>query len=155
MKLFRCSNRYNVILIIINRLSKKRYYIFCDIENEEISVEIIVKMLIQHIWKLHDLSLIIVWNRKFQFISMVWKFLCKILKIVFKSLTTFHFEIDKQSEIANQKIKRHLGIFYNHQQNNWFEILSMTKFAANECFFASIKVFFSWSRKNLIHAWIL
>ena len=62
---FRGFNRYNVILIIINRLSKKRYYISCDIENDEISVEIIVEILIQHVWKLHDLFLITFFDRKF------------------------------------------------------------------------------------------
>ena len=91
----RCSDCYNAILMIINKFSKKRYYIFCAIENKKIFVEIIVKMLIQHDWKLHNLSLIIVSNRKFQFISIVWKILCKILNIVFKFLTTFHFETNE------------------------------------------------------------
>ena len=55
VEFFRCSNRYNVILIIINRLSKKSHYIFCNIENDDIIAEIIAKMFIQHVWKLHDL----------------------------------------------------------------------------------------------------
>ena len=49
VKFFRCSNYYNVILMIINKFSKKYHYIFCDIENEKSFVKIIVKILIQHV----------------------------------------------------------------------------------------------------------
>ena len=128
--------------MIINKLSKKRHYIFCDIENDDITIEITVKMLIQHVWKLHELSLIIVSNRNFQFVSIVWKTFCKIFDIVFKFSIAFYFETDDQFEIANQKMKRHFRTFCNHHQDNWFEILSMTKFVVNECYFAFIEIFF-------------
>ena len=65
VKFFRCLNGYNVILMIINKFSKKCHYISCDIENDKIFVEIIVKMLIQHVWKLNNLFLIIAFNREF------------------------------------------------------------------------------------------
>ena len=133
VELFRCSDRFNFILIIIDRLSKKRYYIFYDTDNDDTTAEIIVKMLIHHVWKLHNLFLFIVFDRESQFVSIVWKILCKILNIVSKLSTAFHFEIDDQSKIANQKMKRHIRTFCNHHQNNWDEILSMTEFAINEC----------------------
>ena len=94
VEFFRCFDCYNVILMIINKLSKKRHYISCDIENDNITTEITIKMLIQPVWKLHELSLIIVSNRDFQFVSIVWKTLCKILDIVFKFSIAFYFEID-------------------------------------------------------------
>ena len=94
VELFRCFDRYNVILMIIDRLSKKRHYISCDIENDDITIEITVKMLIQHVWKLHKLFLIIISNRDFQFVSIVWKTLCKIFDIVSKLSIAFHFETD-------------------------------------------------------------
>ena len=97
----RCFDRFNFILIIVDRLSKKRHYIFCDTDNDDTTVEIIVKMLIHHVWKLHDLFLFIVSNKESQFVSIVWKILCQILNIVSKFSTAFHFEIDDQSEIAN------------------------------------------------------
>ena len=90
---------------------------------------------------MHDLLLIIVSNRKFQFISIVWKIFCKKWSIIFKFSTVFHFETNESFEIINQKIKRYLRIFCNHHQDNWFEILSMTKFVANKCHSTSIEVF--------------
>ena len=141
VEFFRCFDRFNFILMIIDRLSKKRHYIFCDTDNDDITVEIIVKMLIHNVWKLHELSLFIVSNKESQFVSIVWKILCKILNIVSKLSTAFHFEIDDQSEIANQKMKRHIRTFCNHHQNNWDEILSMTEFAINECHSITTEIF--------------
>ena len=133
VELVRFFDRFNLILMIIDKLSNKRYYISYDTDNDDTTTEIIVKMLIHHVWKLHDLSLFIVSNKKFQFVSIVWKTLCQILNIVSKLSTAFHFEIDDQSEIVNQEMKRHIRTFCNHHQNNWDEILSMTEFAINEC----------------------
>ena len=148
VELFRCFERFNFILMIVDKFSKKRHYIFCDTENDDTTAEIIVKMLIHNVWKLHELSLFIVSNRRFQFVSIVWKTLCKILNIVSKFSTAFHFEIDDQSEIVNQKMKRHIRTFCNHHQNNWNEILSMTKFAINECHSITTEIFFFLITKN-------
>ena len=142
VELFRCFDRFNFILIIIDKFSKKRHYISYDTDNDNTTAEIIVKMLIHHVWKLHDLFLFIVSNRKFQFVSIVWKTFCQILNIVSKFSTAFHFEIDDQSEIVNQEMKRHICTFCNHHQNNWDEILSMTEFAVNECHSITTKIFF-------------
>ena len=94
VEFFRCFDRFNFILIIVDRLSKKWHYIFCDTDNDDTTTEIIVKMLIHHVWKLHDLFLFIVSNEEFQFVSIIWKILCKILNIVSKLSTAFHVEID-------------------------------------------------------------
>ena len=136
----RCSDRYNAILMVIDRLSKERHYIPCDTENDGTSAEATAKMLIQHVWKLHGLPLTIVSDRGPQFISIVWKTLCKILGIVSKLSTAFHPETDGQSEIANQEMERHLRTFCNHHQDDWSEVLPMAEFAANECHSASTGV---------------
>ena len=133
VELFRCFDRFNFILMIIDKFSKKRHYIFCDAENDDTTAEIIIKILIHNVWKLHELFLFIVSNKESQFVLIVWKILCKILNIVSKLSTAFHLEIDDQSEIANQKMKRYIRTFCNSHQNNWDEILSMTKFAIIEC----------------------
>jgi len=41
------SSKYNIILMIICKLSKKRYYISCIIDDEDITVEKTAEMLIQ------------------------------------------------------------------------------------------------------------
>jgi hypothetical protein len=127
----------NAILMIINRLTKMHYYISCTATKKDINAEKIARLLINHVWKLHEL----ISDRDFQFISLMWKTICQILKINVKLSTTFRFEIDDESEIVNQKMKRYLRNYCNYQQNDWFEWLSMIEFAFNVVIFVSTELF--------------
>ncbi len=135
------SKEFNAILMIVDRLTKMHHYIFCMTTEEDINAEKIARLLINHVWKLHELSNIIVSNRESQFISLVWKIVCQILKINIKLSIAFHSEIDDQSEIANQKIKRYLRSYCNYQQDDWFEWLFMTEFASNAATSVFIELF--------------
>jgi hypothetical protein len=132
---------FNVILMIINRLTKMHHYIFCIAAKEKINAKKSARLLINHVWKLHELSSTIVSDRESQFISFVWKTICRTLKINVKLSIAFHSEIDDQSEIANQKMKRYLRSYCNYQQNDWFDWLSMTEFASNVVMFVSTRLF--------------
>jgi hypothetical protein len=135
------SKEFNAILMIVDRLTKMHHYIFYVAAEENISVEEIARLLINHVWKLHELSSTIISDRESQFISLVWKSMCRALKIDVKLSTTFHSKTDDQSEIANQEIKRYLRNYCNYQQNDWFEWLFMTEFASNTIMTAFIELF--------------
>ncbi len=75
------SSEYNVILMIICKLLKERHYISCIIDDEDIIVEKTAEMLIQWVYWTYDLLSFIVSDRDLQFISILWKFLCKWLSI--------------------------------------------------------------------------
>ena len=65
------SYNYNVILTVICRLLKERHYIFCIIDDEDITVEKTAEMLLQWVYWTHDLSSFIVFNRDSQFIFIL------------------------------------------------------------------------------------
>ncbi len=125
------SSEYNVILMIICRLSKKRHYISCIIDDEDITVEKTAEMLIQWIYQTHNLSSFIVSDRDSQFISILWKFLCKQLSIFLQLFIIYHSQIDDQSEQVNQNIEQYLWFFCSYMQNNWFKWLLMIEFVDN------------------------
>jgi hypothetical protein len=131
IELSKIKNNFNAILIIINRLTKMHHYVSCVIEKEETSVEKTIRLLINQVWKFHELSSIIVSDRNSQFVSLVWKAICQKLKIDVKLSTVFYSETDDQSEIANQKKKRYLRNYCNFQQNDWSEWLFIAEFASN------------------------
>ncbi len=108
------SNSYNAILIVLDCLTKERHYILYNIDENGITTEVTAQLLLQNIWKLHGLSLSLTSNKNPQFISEVWKNLCKILDISANLSTSFHLETDGQSEIANQEIERYLYTFVNY-----------------------------------------
>jgi hypothetical protein len=117
------------------------HYVFCIAEEDETFAEETIKLLINHVWKLHELSNTIISNRDFQFVSLVWKTVCEALKIDVKLSTAFHFETDDQSEIVNQEMKRYLRSYCNYQQNDWSEWLFMTEFAFNAAIFVFTELF--------------
>jgi hypothetical protein len=112
------SKEYNVIFMMIDRLNKMHHYILCIIDENETTTKETAKLFIQHVWKLHEFLIIMISNRDFQFISLIWDTICKMLKIKAKLFIAFHSETNEQSEIFNQKIKRYFRVYVNHQQND-------------------------------------
>jgi len=88
------SSEYNVILIIICKLSKERHYISCITENEDITVKKTAEMLIQWVYWTHDLSSFIVFDQSLQFTFILWKSLCKRLDINLQLFTVYHSQIN-------------------------------------------------------------
>jgi hypothetical protein len=125
------NKKYNAILMMINRLNKMHHYISCIIDENDTTVEETTKLLIQHVWKLHELLTTMISNRDSQFIFLVWNTICKMLRLKAKLFIAFHSKTNEQSEIFNQKIKRYLRVYVNHQQNDWADWLSMTEYAFN------------------------
>jgi hypothetical protein len=99
------SREYNVIFMMIDRLSKMHHYISCIIDENETTAKETTKLLIQHVWKLHELFITMISNRDSQFISLIWDTICKMLKIKAKLFIAFHSETNEQNEIFNQKWK--------------------------------------------------
>jgi hypothetical protein len=94
IELSKIKDDFNAILMIINRFIKMHHYVLCTAEKNETSAEKTIKLLINHVWKLHELSSTIVSDRESQFISLVWKNVCETLKINVKLSITFHSRID-------------------------------------------------------------
>ena len=134
------SNGYNTILMVVDRLTKERHYIPCTMDENGTTTKATAQLLLQNVWKLHGLPSSLTSDRGPQFISGVWKNLCKILGISANLSTSFHPKTDGQSEIANQEMERHLRTFVNYQQNDWVDKLLMAEFAANNNNFMSTRL---------------
>ncbi len=133
------SDENNAILTVINRLSKKRHYISCWSDDEEIFAEQTVKLLLIWVFRTHELSRLIVFDRDSQFILIVWKSLCLRLDIKMKLFTDYHLQIDDQTERANQNVKQYLRSYCSYMQDDWFIWLFMTEFVNNNAISSSIE----------------
>ncbi len=147
------SEDYNVICTIICHLIKKRHYVFCHWEDDDISVEEMIWIMLWNIYRLHDLSSSIVSNKDFQFRSTMWQSLCKWLRITASLLTVYHSEINNQSKWANQDVERELRIYCNYMQNDWAKWLSMMKFSENFNIFSIISMISFYFNKEF-HSWM-
>ncbi len=147
------SEEYNVICIIICWLIKKRHYVFCHWEDESISVEETIWIMLWNVYWLHDLSSSIVSNKDSQFISTMWQSLCKRLRITANLSTVYHSEINNQLKRANQDVERELRIYCNYMQNDWAKWLFMMKFRKNFNIFLIISMTSFYFNKNF-HSWM-
>ncbi len=125
------SEDYNIIYTIICHLIKECYYVFCHWKDDDISVEEMIWIMLWNIYQLHDLLSSIVSNKDFQFISTMWKSLCKWLRITASLFTVYHSEIDDQSKWVNQDVECEFRIYCNYMQNDWIKWISMMKFSDN------------------------
>ncbi len=134
------SEDYNVICIIICHLIKEYHYVFRHWEDDDISVEETVWIMLWNVYRLHDLLSSIVSNRDFQFVFIMWKSLCKRLRIIASLFTAYHSEIDDQTEWVNQDVERELRIYCNYMQNDWAKWISMIEFSDNVNTFSIISM---------------
>ncbi len=132
------SKGKNVILTVICKLTKKRHYISCFTDDEKITAEKTAELMLQWIYRIHDLLDFIVSNRDSQFTFILWKSLCKRLNINLQLFTAYHFQIDDQSEWVNQNVERHLQFFCSYMQNDWAKLLLMIEFINNNALFSVI-----------------
>ncbi len=120
-------------------MSKKQHYISCWSDDKETFAEQTVKLLLIWVFRTHELSRSIVFNRDSQFILIVWKSLCLRLNIKMKLFTDYHSQTDDQTERANQNVKRYLRSYCSYMQDDWFAWLSMTEFVDNNAISSSIE----------------
>ena len=131
---------YDAILIVINRLSKERYYIPCLEEDKCTSVKATVDLFLQDVWSKHGLPTSMMSDHGSQFVSKMWDFLYKLLGIKAKLSTAFYLETNHQSENDNQEAEQHLRSYVNYFQDDWVRLLPIEEFSANTNVSATTKV---------------
>lgn len=140
---------YTDILVIVDRLSKKKKFI--PVVN--LRVETLVQAFLEYVWREEGFPEQIVSDRGTQFISHFWNRLCQRLKIKPKLSTAYHPETDGQTENANAYLKQYLRAFVAYDQDDWATYLPMAEFEANCTVSASTGVAPFVAKKDTCHGW--
>lgn len=125
------SNRFNAILVIVDRFTK---YIIAIPTNMELSVFGTARMYSTAITSGVNLD----FPRKVisdcgpQFAAQFMKDLHKLIGTESNLSTAFHPQTDGQTERINQDIEQYLQIFINSRQTDWSEWLSLATFSYND-----------------------
>ena len=122
------SQKFDAILVIVDRLTKMRHFIPC---NGTCDAEEVARLYVQHVWKLHGLPTTVVSDRGPQFVSAFWKHLNKRLKIDALLSTAYHPETDGQTERMNAILEQYLRAYVSYLQDDWSEWLPLAEFASN------------------------
>lgn len=121
------GRRYLGILVIVDRLSKKKRFIPVT----GFDVDTLVRSFVEYVWREEGYPEEVVSDRGSQFTSYFWQRLCARTGARPKLSTSFHPETDGQTENANAWLKQYLRAFVNYEQDNWALFLPIAEFVAN------------------------
>ena len=122
------SNGFDAILVVIDRLSKRRHFSSCL---TTINAQELAELFLRDIWKLHGLPSTIVSDRGVLFVAEFWKKLCQGLGIKSLLSTAFHPETDGQTERVNASMEQYLRSYTDYLQDDWANWLPMAEFTGN------------------------
>ena len=97
-----------------------------------ISLEGIVKIFRDKIWKLHGIPRKILSDRGPQFVSKFMEEFMKALGATRQLSMVYHSQMDSQTERINQEVGMFLRHYVNYQQDDWVEQLAAAEFQYND-----------------------
>ena len=117
---------YDSVLVVVDWLSKRAVLMPCY---KTTSAREMARLFIKHIYRWKGPPNIIVSDWGGQFVSEFWSKVCSILGIKLKLSTSYHPQIDGQTEIMNQYMAQWLQPFISYYQDDWSEWLPIIDFA--------------------------
>ena len=89
------------IMMMINRLSKKKKFISMN----SLKIEVVIQVFMNYIWREENYLDFIIFDKDRQFVTHFWQRLCQRLRIKSKLFIAFHLETDDQIENVNEILK--------------------------------------------------
>jgi len=109
------SNDYDAIWVVVDRLTKQRHLVPC---RTSVDARDLADLFLQHVFRLHGLTLTITSDRAPQFASAFWHRLCARLGVEPRLSTAFHPQTDGQTEQMNAVMEQYLRSYVNYLQDD-------------------------------------
>ena len=119
---------FDVIWVVVDRLSKMRHHIPCHTTIDAVGL---AKFFLREVVRLDGMPATIVSDRGSQFASTFWGQICTRLGIDRQMSSMFHPHTDGQAERMNASMEQYLRVFINYPQDDWVQWLSLDEYAAN------------------------
>ena len=127
--------KHDAIWVIIDRLTKSTHFVPIRMDY---SMDRLAELFMDEIVRLHGVSLLIVSDRDLQFTSRFWKELQSALGTHLNFSTTFHPQIDGQSERLIQILEDMLRGCVINFPGNWDRYIPLMEFAYNNRYHVNI-----------------
>jgi hypothetical protein len=121
-------------MVVVDSVSKQSHFIPT---HTTITALGSARLYLQNVWKLHGLLRSMLSDRGPQFVAEFMRELYHLLRITISSSTTYHPQLDGQTEHVNQELKQYIQIFVSERQNDWDTLLPLGEFAYNNHIHAS------------------
>src|SRR5258708_6309510 len=122
------SDRFTVILVVVDRLTKQSLFIptFDTIDAPQVA-----RLFLTHVFLKHGIPGHITSNHSTEFISHFFHSLASLLNMKLHFTSGYHPEGNSQTEHINQVLEQYLCTYMNYQQDNWAPLLPLAEFAYN------------------------
>lgn len=122
------SNRYDTILVIVDKFTKYGHFIPLAHPYTALSV---AQLFVDHIYKLHGLPKIIISDRDKVFTSALWQQLFKLTDITLNMSSSYHPQTDGQTERLNQCMETYLRCMTHACPSKWSKWLALAEYWYN------------------------
>ena len=122
------SSGFTAILVVIDQLSKQVIFIPT---HDTITSSELAQLFLLHVFANHGIPAHVTSNQGSEFVSHFFWSLGKALDMKLHFTLGYHPEGDGQTKQANQTLEQYLQMYYNYRQDNWSDLLPLTKFAYN------------------------
>jgi hypothetical protein len=127
----------SVIMVVVDRLSK--YDNFCLLPHP-FTRELIEKIFLDNIFKLHGMSTSVVSDHDPTFTSTFWKELFKLQGTQLNKSTTYHPQSDGQTKVVNKCLEMYLHCFSSEKQHQWVQWLPLAEWWYNTSYHTTTKM---------------
>jgi hypothetical protein len=126
-----------VILVVVDRLTKYAHFITVA---HPYTVEQIVTLLLDNIFKLHGFPMEIISDRDRIFTSTLYRNVLKAFKVELKFSTAYHPQTDGQTERVNQCLEAYLRSMVFQEPKQWAKWIPMAEWWYNTSYHSSLKM---------------
>jgi hypothetical protein len=128
VKLPKTSRGNDSICVFVDKLTKLVHFVACK---EEVSAKEFAELYVDHVFRLDGLSREFIKDRDSRFTSAFWQEVTVLLGTRTVMSSSFHPQIDGQTERVNQTLETYLRHFVSVGLNDWDTLLSRAVFAHN------------------------
>jgi hypothetical protein len=125
----------NCILVVVDKFSKYAHLVALSHPFTALQVAVIY---LNNIFKLHGLPTVMISDRDKIFTSNVWQELFKLLDTDLRMSSSYHPQIDGQTERVNQCIETYLRCFVHACPTKWSYWLALAEYLYNTSFHSSL-----------------
>ena len=120
------SHYHDAILVVVERLTKMAVFI---LTTKSMSAADVAALFLREVVRVHGLPESLISDRDTVFTSHFWRRLIELLGIKANRSSTFHPQIDGQTERLNSVQEQYLCIYCDYQQTNWASLINMAEFS--------------------------
>ncbi|GKB17492.1 putative reverse transcriptase domain-containing protein [Tanacetum coccineum] len=135
-KLPRSKSGHDTIWVIVDRLTKLAHFLSI---REDYSTEKLAKVYIDEIVAIHGVPVLIISDRDGRFTSHCWQTVQKALGTRLDMSTTYHPQMDRQSEVTIQTLEDMLRACVIDFGGSWDVHLPLPEFSYNNSYHSSIR----------------